>query len=85
MLLDRNQTDGNSLERFLTPYQNSRLPLIRSTIAYLCPRMSNVDTVHFSECCSKEVKSFLTHSERRPKNIYSQDEINPYCIIKLAT
>ena len=27
MLSDGNQTDGNSLERFLTPYQNSRLPL----------------------------------------------------------
>ena len=26
-----------------------------------------------------------THSERRPKNIYSQEEINLYCIIKLAT
>ena len=27
----------------------------------------------------------LTHSERRPQNIYSQQEINLYCIIKLAT
>ena len=27
----------------------------------------------------------LTHSERRPKNIYSQEEMNLYCIIKLAT
>ena len=27
----------------------------------------------------------LTHSEQRPKNIYSQEEINLYCIIKLAT
>ena len=27
----------------------------------------------------------LTHSERRPQNIYSQEEINLYCIIKLAT
>ena len=27
----------------------------------------------------------LTHSERRPKNIYFQEEINLYCIIKLAT
>ena len=26
MLSDGNQTDGNSLERFLTPYQNSRAP-----------------------------------------------------------
>ena len=26
----------------------------------------------------------LTHSERRPQNIYSQEEINLYCIIKLA-
>ena len=27
----------------------------------------------------------LTHAERRPQNIYSQEEINLYCIIKLAT
>ena len=27
----------------------------------------------------------LSHSERRPQNIYSQEEINLYCIIKLAT
>ena len=27
----------------------------------------------------------LTHSERRPQNIYSQEDINLYCIIKLAT
>ena len=27
MLSGGNQTDGNSLERLLTPYQNSRLPL----------------------------------------------------------
>ena len=27
MISGGNQTDGNSLERFLTPYQNSRLPL----------------------------------------------------------
>ena len=27
----------------------------------------------------------LTHSEWRPQNIYSQEEINLYCIIKLAT
>ena len=27
----------------------------------------------------------LTHSEQRPQNIYSQEEINLYCIIKLAT
>ena len=27
MLSDGNQTDGNILERFLTPYQNSRLSL----------------------------------------------------------
>ena len=27
----------------------------------------------------------LFHSERRPQNIYSQEEINLYCIIKLAT
>ena len=27
----------------------------------------------------------LTHSERRPQNCYSQEEINLYCIIKLAT
>ena len=29
--------------------------------------------------------STLTHSERRPQHIYSQEEINLYCIIKLAT
>ena len=27
MLSDGNKTDGNTLERFLTPYQNSRLSL----------------------------------------------------------
>ena len=27
----------------------------------------------------------LTHSEQRPQNIYSQEEINLYCIIKFAT
>ena len=27
----------------------------------------------------------LAHSERRPQNIYSQEEMNFYCIIKLAT
>ena len=27
----------------------------------------------------------LTHSEQRPQNIYSQEEMNLYCIIKLAT
>ena len=27
----------------------------------------------------------LIYSERRPPNIYSQEEINLYCIIKLAT
>ena len=27
----------------------------------------------------------LTHSERSPQNIDSQEEINLYCIIKLAT
>ena len=27
----------------------------------------------------------LTHSERRLQNIYSQEEMNLYCIIKLAT
>ena len=27
----------------------------------------------------------ITHSERRPQNIYSQEELNLYCIIKLAT
>ena len=27
LLSDGNQTDGNTLERFRTPYQNSRLPL----------------------------------------------------------
>ena len=27
----------------------------------------------------------LTHSERRPQNIYSQEEMNLYCIIKLET
>ena len=27
----------------------------------------------------------LIHSEQRPKNMYSQEEINLYCIIKLAT
>ena len=27
----------------------------------------------------------LAHSERRPQNIYSQEEFNLYCIIKLAT
>ena len=30
-------------------------------------------------------KSDLTHSERRPQNIYYQEEMNIYCIIKLAT
>ena len=28
--------------------------------------------------------SSLTHSQQRPPNIYSQEEINLYCIIKLA-
>ena len=27
----------------------------------------------------------LTHSERRTQNIYSQEEMNLYCVIKLAT
>ena len=27
----------------------------------------------------------LSHSEQRPQNIYSQEEMNLYCIIKLAT
>ena len=30
-------------------------------------------------------KDILTHSEWRPQNIYSQEEMNLYCIIKLAT
>ena len=29
MLSGGNQTDGNTLERFLTPYQYSRLPLLK--------------------------------------------------------
>ena len=29
--------------------------------------------------------NLLTHWERRPQNIYSQQEINLYCIIQLAT
>ena len=33
---------------------------------------------------NKKGLSFLT-SERRPQNIYSQEEMNLYCIIKLAT
>ena len=34
----------------------------------------------------KKIRSItLTHSERRPQNIYSYEEINLYCIIKLAT
>ena len=35
MLSGENQTDGNSLERFLTPYQCSRLPLIFSCLTLL--------------------------------------------------
>ena len=27
----------------------------------------------------------LTHSEQTPQNSYSQEEMNLYCIIKLAT
>ena len=33
----------------------------------------------------QQVCNRLTHSERRPQNIYSQEEMNLYCIIKLAT
>ena len=33
MLSDGNQTDGNSLEQFLTSYQNSRLPLNNQNLA----------------------------------------------------
>ena len=33
---------------------------------------------------SYEVKT-VTYSEQRPQNIYSQEEMNLYCIIKLAT
>ena len=43
-------------------------------------------------CCNTKVlwrklglKFHLTHSEQRPKNIYSQEEMKLYCIIKLAT
>ena len=33
MLSGGNQTDGNSLERFLTPYQNSRAPLHKTIVS----------------------------------------------------
>ena len=33
----------------------------------------------------RQKQSCLSHSERRPQNIYSQEEMNLYCIIKLAT
>ena len=36
MLFGGNQTDGNSFERFLTPYQNSRLPLKSFTCILSC-------------------------------------------------
>ena len=50
------------------------------TLKCLTKRHFNVweSVVHGVICTS-------THSERRPQNIYSQEEINLYCIIKLAT
>ena len=39
------------------------------------------DSFQISNC----VFAYLTHSEQRPQNICSQEEINLYCIIKLAT
>ena len=35
--------------------------------------------------CTNIQRKRFTHSERRPQNIYSQEEINLYCVIKLAT
>ena len=33
----------------------------------------------------RDLTPLITHSERRPQNIYSQEEMNLYCIIKLET
>ena len=41
--------------------------------------------VYLSCWLRRKMTVILTHSERRPQNIYSQEEINLYCIIKLAT
>ena len=38
MLSDGNQTDGNTLERFQTPYQNSRLSLSLTPIPWSLPQ-----------------------------------------------
>ena len=43
MLSGGNQTDGNTLERFLTPYQNSTLPL-NDTIIHI--KMVNNNLLH---------------------------------------
>ena len=45
MLSGGNQTDGNSLERFLTPYPNSRLSLIKVKLKVGIQQRQN-DTMH---------------------------------------
>ena len=35
--------------------------------------------------CVLDLRDLLTHSERRPPNIYSQEELHLFCVIKLAT
>ena len=52
MLSDGNQTDGNSLERFLTPYQHSRLPL--SKISHSCMAQHQIVQFfrHSEEMCT---------------------------------
>ena len=56
-------------------------------LAYLCTTFWKL----FNDFCfhwyslAKTLRCTLTHSERRPQNRYSQEEMNLYCIIKLAT
>ena len=49
--------------------------------AFTCNNLSQPSVTYRNP----SVTNALAHSEWRPKNIYSQEEINLYCIIKLAT
>ena len=70
----------------------SRLTTATQSCASLYSRLTGYVYQPFSDLQSGISKIFrqksasvLTHSERRPQHIYSQEEINLYCIIKLAT
>ena len=59
----------------------ARIPAVILTQVHRRNSGKENDQIYWHHICHL----ILTHSGRRPQNIYSQEEINLYCIIELVT